>query len=274
MNKNIKTITGIHGVPRSGTSWLAQIFNASPKVALKFQPLFSYAFKDYLNGQSTSKDIIEFFNQIYRSDDYFINMQDKDIHKNYPVFKKEEPLEHLVFKHVRYHYLIEHLLKNNTQIKFILIIRNPLSVLASWYKAPREFRADLGWDIQEEWRKAPSKNLNKPEEYNGFEKWKEATNLFIELQNKYPDRIKVVKYIDLLQNTHNASKSLFNFCGIEFHQQVIDFIYKSKSKTDNDPNSVFKQKPLNDDSWKTVLPDNIVHEIMDDLKNTPFEQYL
>ena len=39
-----KHIVGVHGVPRSGTSWLGQILNASKKVNFKFQPLFSYAF--------------------------------------------------------------------------------------------------------------------------------------------------------------------------------------------------------------------------------------
>ena len=40
-------IISIHGVPRSGTSWLGQILDSSPKVRYKFQPLFSYAFKKY-----------------------------------------------------------------------------------------------------------------------------------------------------------------------------------------------------------------------------------
>ena len=39
----------IHSAPRSGSSWLGQILNSSPKVCFRFQPLFSYAFKDYLN---------------------------------------------------------------------------------------------------------------------------------------------------------------------------------------------------------------------------------
>ena len=39
----------IHSVPRSGSSWLGQILNSSLKVCFRFQPLFSYAFKDYLN---------------------------------------------------------------------------------------------------------------------------------------------------------------------------------------------------------------------------------
>ena len=41
---------GLHGVPRSGTSWLGNIFNSSPDLTYKHQPLYSYAFKNYLNN--------------------------------------------------------------------------------------------------------------------------------------------------------------------------------------------------------------------------------
>ena len=54
----------IHSVPRSGSSWLGQILNSSPKVCFRFQPLFSYAFKDYLNEKSSQEDIMTFFEQI------------------------------------------------------------------------------------------------------------------------------------------------------------------------------------------------------------------
>ena len=37
----------LFGCPRSGTSWLGQIFNSAPDVAYRYQPLFSYEFKDW-----------------------------------------------------------------------------------------------------------------------------------------------------------------------------------------------------------------------------------
>ena len=55
----------IHSVPRSGSTWLGQIFNSHPKVNFRYQPLFSYAFKDYLNEASSSEDIEAFFKNIY-----------------------------------------------------------------------------------------------------------------------------------------------------------------------------------------------------------------
>jgi len=51
----------LHSVPRSGSSWIGQILNSSPKVNYKFQPLFSYAFKGYLDENSSRERIDEFF---------------------------------------------------------------------------------------------------------------------------------------------------------------------------------------------------------------------
>ena len=50
MNKSNKfKIVWISGMPRSGTTWLSQIFAASPAVRMKACPLFSYEFKNILN---------------------------------------------------------------------------------------------------------------------------------------------------------------------------------------------------------------------------------
>ncbi|NJL77038.1 MAG: hypothetical protein HC892_20515 [Saprospiraceae bacterium] len=74
-------------------------------------------------------------------------------------------------------------------VKIVGLIRNPLSVINSWLKAPKEFKRELGWNELEEWRYAPSKNLDRKEEFNGFEKWKEVALLFIQLQQVYPEKI-------------------------------------------------------------------------------------
>ncbi len=38
-------IIGLHGAPRSGTTWIGQIFNSAPQVAFRFQPFFAHAFR-------------------------------------------------------------------------------------------------------------------------------------------------------------------------------------------------------------------------------------
>jgi hypothetical protein len=211
---NEKFIIGIHGVPRSGTSWLGQLINASPFVNFKFQPLFSYAFKDYLSSNSKCIEINDFFCKISQSNDPFINLQDKSLLGKYPVFKKDQYATHLVFKHVRYHYLIEKILKCKDNIRFILIVRNPLEVLNSWRKAPREFKPE--WDFHKEWLYARAKNLDRKEEYFGYSKWKEATLLFHQLETQYTSQVKIVDYNQLRINTFKIAKEIYDFISLEF----------------------------------------------------------
>ena len=61
--ENPKEIIAIAGAPRSGTSWLAQIIDSSPNVRHRFQPIFSYAFKNAVNQHSTKEDFSEDFSE-------------------------------------------------------------------------------------------------------------------------------------------------------------------------------------------------------------------
>ncbi len=201
----------IHSVPRSGSSWIGQIFNSSPNINFKFQPLFSYAFKDYLDTSSSVQDINAFFEQIAKSSDPFL-LQQESIDKGvYPFFQKSEKLTHIVYKEVRYHHILENMLKVDLDVIVIGIVRNPYAVINSFLQAPKEFRKDLGWDELSEWQYANNKNLDKPEEFNGYEKWKEVALLFQKLKEQYPDRFYFVKYDELLTNTKKEVENIFNF---------------------------------------------------------------
>ncbi len=258
-------VVGIHGVPRSGTSWLGQLINASPVVNFKFQPLFSYAFKDYFNLESSCDEVNNFLSEIAVSDDDFINLKDKNLLGDYPAFEKSEIKTHLVFKQVRYHYLIEKVLTCRKDAKFILIVRNPLEVLNSWRKAPREFHP--GWDFNEEWFFANRKNLQRKEEYFGYAKWKEATIMFHDLGERYKDQVKIVDYNRLRENTLESISEIYCFIDLEIATQTKDFIGQSQNIKDNHPNSVYKssKKRL---SHKVEIPKDIQDYIFDDLKNS------
>lgn len=273
MNKAVEhlNIIGIQGVPRSGTSWLAQIFNSHPDVNFKFQPLFSYAFKDYLNEHSSAAEVKRFFKEIAASDDYFLNLRDPVIHQNYPDFDKNDTYSTLVFKQIRYHYLIENMLGKNPVVKFVFTIRNPLAVMNSWIHTAMEFKPD--WSLDEEWRNAGKKNQNRMEEYFGYNKWKEAVNIFLDLNIKYPKRTKIVIYNDLLLNTELTVNELFTFSGLSFDDQTRKFIKESKKRNDADPNSVYKKK-TNDDAWKRNIPEHIIEAVYEDLANDRLRVYL
>lgn len=252
----------IHSVPRSGSTWLGSIFDAHPNVIYKLQPLFSYALKGFLGPESDKKEIDDFFSRLSVIQDDFMDQVDAKSDKKIPTFVKDKP-EFIVYKEVRYHNILKNLLEKDTEIKVVGIIRNPLGVISSWLRAPKEFRVDEGWEIHEEWRNAPKKNLNKMEEFNGYEKWKEVLRLFEHLLKLYPARFYLLSYDDLLNNPQLSIEGLFSFCGMEMKKQVVEFIRKSTSQHQQDSYAVYKTKN-SDDAWKKHLPHEIQEEILND----------
>lgn len=261
----------IFGVPRSGTSWLSQIFNSHPDVCMRNQPLFSFGHKGKLNQISAQMEIHSFFEDIYHSKDDF-TLSVSEVQKGiYPVFIKSKIQSHIIFKETRYLHIIENVLMKCPDIKIIGIIRNPLAVLSSWFKAPREFHPD--WNFLDEWRFAPSKNQNKPEEFYGFEKWKEAAENFLQFENSYPYQFKLIRFDSLNRNPFKKTEELFKFCGLNLHNQVDKFIKDSKSIHSADPYSVFRSK-ADDRQWEKVLPYDIIKEVHKGLNNSPLQTFL
>jgi len=260
----------IFGVPRSGTSWLAHIFNSHPDVALRFQPLFSYGHKNGLSEKSSVKEIKLFFNEIYNTKDPFALMA-TDHQKNYPVFDKNKSPTHLVFKETRYLNVIENLLLKCNTIRIIGLVRNPLAVLASWASAPKEFNPS--WDLLEEWREAPSKNLGRAEEFFGYYKWKESANAFLAYQKRFPQQFILIRYNELNTSSIETAKKIFYFCQLDVEQQVTDFIFYSKSRHDSDPYSIYRSK-ADDLKWQNTLPQELINSVIRDLQDTPLEMFL
>lgn len=260
----------IHGVPRSGTTWLANIFNSHEKVAYRQQPLFSYAFKDFLDESSSPEKIHKFFREIYKSDDKYLNQVLEIRDGKVPLFNKEKAT-HLVYKEVRYHYILDNLLQNS-DVHLIAIIRSPFATLTSFFKAPSEFHDS--WNELEEWNHAAKKNKSARESYFGYSKWKEVVMLFRHLEKKYgKERVTLIKYSDLLENPLERTKDLFSIVKLDISEQTMKFINNSRSFEDPNAYSVFRTK-VDDDSWKSTLDRSIVKAIQEDLKNTELEVYL
>jgi hypothetical protein len=260
----------IFGVPRSGTTWLSQILNSHPDVALRFQPLFSYGHKGSLSERSSAAEIRTFFEEILCTQDSFALMA-TEIQKNYPAFQKSISPTHIVFKETRYLHIIENILTQCSEVKIIGIVRNPLAVIASWVLAPKEFNP--AWDINSEWRGAPSKNQNRSEEFYGFDKWKEIAEMFLRLKSQFPQQFLLVSYDKLNKVPLDTTKTIFDFCELNVCDQALDFLVASKSRHDSDPYSVFRAK-ASDDRWQYILPDEITKKIMLELKNTSLDIFL
>ena len=99
----------IHGAPRSGTTWLGEIINSSPKVVYKFQPLFSYRFKSYLSACSSAEHIGEFFQLLSATNDLFCDQTQARSAGELPTFEKTTSPEIVAYKEVRYHNILHNL---------------------------------------------------------------------------------------------------------------------------------------------------------------------
>lgn len=272
MSSSLTKLISIHGAPRSGTSWLGQIFDSSPDVRYKFQPLYSYAFRNTLNWSSEKQELIDFFTKLYETEDNYLDQIDKKEKGSYPLFdfKKNQP-EFLVTKMVRHHYLIPLFLKELREMKVIGIVRNPCAAMVSWKNAPREFWPE--WSFDNEWYYAQSRNGFQPGEYYGFHKWKETAKLFLELEKKYPGRFILIRYEDLVKDPISVTKNLFQSVDLPFNQQTEKFIEESTLKVNDDVYSVFKGKKKIDD-WVGKLDSKIVGTIYNELKGTELEAFL
>jgi hypothetical protein len=268
--KTPKEIIVIAGAPRSGTSWLAQIIDSCPNVRHRFQPIFSYAFKNAVNQDSTKDDFNQFFTGIYNSDDEFM-CRIKEIKEGiYPTFSKNESPKVLAFKNVRYHYLLEKMLQYFDNLKVVGIVRHPCAVINSWITTPREFPADD--DPMKEWRYAECRNTG-PEEYWGFEKWKEVSFLFLDLKEKFPEQFYLLKYSDLVDDSIKITKEMFKFLNLEYSDQTNDFLIASHEKHDENSYSVFKDKSVKV-KWKGELCEEIQEGIIKDVEGSKLKDFL
>ncbi len=260
-----KKLVSLYGVPRSGTTWLGQIFDSCPKVAYRFQPLFSYRFKNRIKMEDSKEEITKFFEELYlECDDAFLNQTEQRKMGLCPIFEnKDQEGDILVYKEVRYLYSIPLLLKLFDDIKVIGIVRNPIHVLESWMNAPSEYK-DF-WKIDEEWKFAQSKNEYRPENYYGYVKWKECIKMFWDMQNEYPDNFMIVRYEDLFENSIVKTKELFSFASMPFDRQTEEFIINSQSRTVDHAYSVYRVKSEKRER-KIVLSEKIRAKIYQDLQ--------
>jgi hypothetical protein len=239
----------IFGCPRSGTSWLGQLFNAHEAVAYRYQPLFSYEFKNWFGERGVSAESLDAFAQALLGAQSDFVLQDLRP-------PKVPPITHLVWKEVRYHALMPLLAALPGLHKLIYIHRPALQVINSWYRAPKEFRA--GQDIHAEYLHAPSKNTD-PCEYNGFLKWKESLALALAVKAAQPGKVVFVSYDRLRADAPGQMGALLDEVGLAMTDQVLGFIAASTTQHHDDAYSVFRSREA-----EITLPDDIVRHLASD----------
>lgn len=252
-------VLAIFGVPRSGTSWLGQLFNSSPHVAYRYQPLFSHAFKERIGKTSAAFEIERFHRELLVTDDPFVTQSTNLSGNPTPDFFKSD-ITQLVWKEVRYLGILGNLLER-TATKVIGLIRHPAAVIHSWAGAPREF--DCSWDLLEEWRYANEKNGGRCEEFFGYERWKTAARMLLAYQDSYPEQFRMVVYEALNEAPEECLRSMFRFIGISYGEQTVEFVRASTNTDCADPYDVYRRSRTGYE-WATKLDPRIISAIHND----------
>jgi hypothetical protein len=257
-------------MPRSGTSWLGQIFDSSPDVAFRMEPLFSYSFKNVINDRSSNEDIHEFFNQVYLTDDEFIHQKESRTKGVYSYFEKNQSPTYLVIKTTRHHNLLERYLRLIDCIEILAIIRHPCAAISSWISTEREFGAK-GCKVEKDWRSGECRK-DDDGEYWGFDDWLSVTHKHLALAQKYRN-FNIVKYANLVHGLEDVTRQLFERLSIPYTRQTLDFLKKSQSRHDDDPYSVFKGTDV-ESKWKTKLSTAIAQEITRETNESGLGEFL
>lgn len=253
--KNIAILS----VPRSGSTWLGEIFHSSPNTLYRFQPNFAYSFSVTLTRNSKVNEIETFHKELENCEAPFVCGKLSISGKKKTGFPKQKQ-NTLVWKETHFVFLAETLLKNSST-KVIGLVRSPFATISSWLKTPKEFHPD--WAVSEQWRFAELKNQGKESHYFGYEKWKDATLLFERLKKEFPDRFYLLQYDELLKDTKGTVENLFDFAGLELSDQSLQFMKQSRSTSVKDAYGVFKKRDK-DDTWKGELPNEIIEAISSD----------
>ena len=261
----------IAGMPRSGTSWLAQMFGAHPGVVLKYDPLFSYAFSGTVDASSSPADWDRLFDQVRTTPDPYMDQLRPKEEGLAPTFEHRDADPHLlVLKTNRRHHLLAAALDRGVAMRLLLLVRDPIETLGSWLANPTEFPEDA--DPATEWRSGACRKATE-DDYWGFEDWKRVTSLQVDLAERHPEAARLVTYADLDADPAAELAGCFDWAGLSPHPQVDAFLAESRTEHSDHPRSVYRnpqRRPSGDDR----LPAGAAEAIRRELAGGPLARFL
>lgn len=275
---SLKNIISIHSAPRSGSTWLQAVLESHPEITTRFQPLFSYAFKNRVNSETTVELYHKFIQDLYFTQDKFV-LSESDFHKKHRIelpklYKTNKEQITMVMKNVHNHHVIKHLLNLDPTVKIIGLIRDPFATVNSYIQTKSEYRDD--------WLDGSNKNVSE-DDYWGYLFWKKTVDTLLEAKKNSPNNVIIIKYEQLVLNSESEFEKLFKFIGVTFDKTVKQFIKDSLSCTKsvnhtNSEYSVMKDSSmLNINRWQNTLDPLIINFIKEDLdkeENVLYKQYV
>ncbi|MGB0953860.1 MAG: sulfotransferase family protein [Planctomycetota bacterium] len=259
------------GMPRSGTTWLSQVFEAHPATLVRLSPNFSYALKGQLTPTSTPSTWREVLGAAASSDDAFLTQDWRRQRGDLPRHQGKKDAQHLVIKDTRYFEVYRGGMKSLPDARCLFVVRNPCAALNSWMQSA-EFPSEALF--LDEWLDGQCRKTSGEGEYWGFEDWCLQARLFLDLQKQNPKRFRVFPFEEMVRDPAANLKKLFAFVGMELTEEVLSFVKQSHASHEGDGYSVFKDPRHVLDRWRETFPAAIAEDITKRLAGTDLETYL
>ena len=259
------------GMPRSGTTWLSQVFESSPDFIVRLSPNYSWPLKNQLDLDSSRDDWVANLSAALSSDDPFMTQDFRRETGEIATFPPRSPTEvrRLAIKDTRFHDLYQRATEIFGEAQIIYLVRHPGGMLNSWWRSS-EFPA--GAELAAEWRTGACRKSGGPGEYWGFDDWRALTERYLAFERQAPERYRVCRYEDLVRNRQQVSAELFEFAGYRLRPATSAFLRDSANRHDGRDYAVFKD-PSVADRWRSELPEPVRAAIRDELAGTPLAEF-
>lgn len=260
------------GMPRSGTSWLSQIFESSPDCLVRLSPNYSYPLKNRLSIDTSLADWLEALRLAAESDDPFMTQNWRRNTGEFTRFPDALTRKacRLVIKDTRFHAVYQSGMSLMPRAKAVVIVRHPAAMLWSW-RSCKEFPS--GGDFSRDWRSGACKKGEGPGEYWGFDDWKVLTLEYCRLAQAWPERYCIIRYEALVNDPKAVVAGVFSFLGLEVSKQTKQFLRDSQSVHDSRPYAICKSRSVAT-AWKEHFPEEILKEIRDEVAGTILARFI
>ena len=259
------------GMPRSGTTWLSQIFESSPDFVVRLSPNYSYTLKNQLDLGASRNDWSAQLSAALVTSDPFMTQNWRRETGELETFPSRPlwTVGRLAIKDTRFHSLYQRAMELFDEAQLIYLVRHPAGAINSWWRS-KEFPDEAG--IASEWRSGACRKKEGPGEYWGFDDWCSLTDRYLHLARQAPSRYRVCQYEILVRNPERVATELFAFAGYDLCPTTREFLLDSQSRHDDRTYSVFKD-PSVVDRWRSELPEAIQETIRIELAETPLARF-
>lgn len=246
------------GMPRSGTTWLSQIFESAPQCVVRLSPPYAYDYRGRLDINSDGNEWCDVLRETINTKDPFLTQNWRRETGELTRFDKDlRQADYIAVKDTRFHDLYISAMAKLPRARLIYIVRHPAATLASW-RSCKEFPSDA--NFEQEWRSGQCRKIEGDGEFWGFDDWLALTKSYFAAAKADPKRYLVVRYESLVTDARPTVERMFHFCGFDAPPETISFLEQSQSNHDPRPYSVLKGR-AEPNAWRKVFPEHILREV-------------